>query len=174
LFHDAKIQYIWLHNILCSHILIYYITFTIIWFNQHERANNTKTKSSINKTTNLTSGASGHVFTFHQDRYGSESTWNITDANGTVVASGGPYTDLAANWTQARVTNVTFTATGCYTLTVNDSYGDGINAGYGAGSYKLTNAANLDVVTSNGIFGKQDVKLFQITSLTGFTENADL
>jgi len=138
-------------------------------------ANNSKTKSGILKTTNNSSGASGHVFTFTQDRYGSESTWKITDdATSTIVAQGGPYADLAANGVLAHPVNVNFSATGCYTVTVVDAYGDGINAGYGAGSYQLVNAANQVVISSNGQFATGETKLFELTSLVGIEENTEL
>ena len=133
--------------------------------------NNTGTKSNILISTNSSSGSIGHVFTFVQDRYGSESTWKITeDATATIVAQGGPYADLASNTTLAHPVNITFPATGCYTLMVYDSYGDGINVGTGAGNYNLTNAANQVVVSSTGVFGKSDRKVFNLTSLVDIDE----
>ncbi|MEI6695930.1 MAG: Omp28-related outer membrane protein [Bacteroidota bacterium] len=137
-------------------------------------ANNSQTKSNILKTSNTTSGATGHVFTFTQDQYGSESTWKITDDAANIIASGGPYADLTAAGVLAHPVNLTFSATGCYTLTVVDAYGDGINAGYGAGSYQLVNAANQVVVSSNGQYGTGEQKLFQLLSLIGIDENAGL
>jgi len=132
-------------------------------------ANNTKNKTFV-MTTNNTNGAP-HVFTFVQDRYGSESTWKIVaDATGNVVASGGPYTDLTANGTVTHTQNITFNAAGCYSVYVYDSYGDGINAGFGAGNYNLKNAANQVVITSNGQFGSMEKKIFNLTSLIGVEE----
>ncbi|MFZ4399810.1 MAG: Omp28-related outer membrane protein [Bacteroidales bacterium] len=138
--------------------------------------NNSKTLSNILKTTNATTYSIGNVFTFVQDQYGSESTWKITDdATSTVIAQGGPYADLAASGTLSHTTNVAFTATGCYTVMVYDAYGDGINSGYGVGSYNLTNAANEVVVSSTGSFGKEERKVFNVTSLLiGIEENAEL
>ncbi len=137
--------------------------------------NNSATKANILMTTNTTNGATGHVFTFLQDRYGSESTWKFfEDATGTVVAQGGPYADLAANGTLVHTHDITFSATGCYTLMVYDAYGDGINAGTGAGNYNLKNAANEVVVSSNGVFGKEDRKVFNLSSLVGVEDNATI
>jgi len=136
-------------------------------------ANNSATKSNILMSSNSSSGSTGHVFTFVQDQYGTESTWKITeDATGTVVAQGGPYANLAAAGILAHTANVTFSATGCYTLMVYDAYGDGINAGTGAGNYNLKNAFNQVVVSSNGIFGKEDRKVFNLLSLVGIEETA--
>lgn len=132
-------------------------------------ANNSKSKTFV-MTSNNTNGVP-HVFTFVQDRYGSESTWKIIeDATGNIVASGGPYSDLTANGTATHTHNVSFNATGCYTVYVYDSYGDGINAGYGAGNYNLKNAANQIVISSTGQFGNVEKKIFNLTSLIGVEE----
>ncbi|MCB9168835.1 MAG: hypothetical protein H6597_03415 [Flavobacteriales bacterium] len=68
------------------------------------------------------------------DRYGSETTWNITDAGNNTYASGGPYTDQASNGAYPQSDVVVCLPPGCYTLTVNDAYGDGICCAYGSGA----------------------------------------
>ena len=55
------------------------------------------------------------------DNYPGETTWSLTDASGAVVAAGGPYATAAVE----EVTQVCV-APGCYTFTINDSFGDGI------------------------------------------------
>lgn len=61
-----------------------------------------------------------YVLTIIDDYWSSERTWDIVDADGTVVESGGPYADGSGTNTAA------FTlADGCYTFTIYDSYGDG-------------------------------------------------
>ena len=82
------------------------------------------------------------------DNYGSETSWTLTDANGATVMSGSGYGN-----------NTSYTATeqlcyGCYTLTVNDSYGDGICCSFGNGSYSFT--VNGEVVASGELqqFGR--------------------
>ncbi len=108
-----------------------------------------------------------YTFDFNQDRYGSESTWEIVlEATGAVLASGGPYADLAANGVLLHSSQVTLPSVDCYAVKVYDSYGDGINSGYGAGNYKLYNSLNQNVLLSNGVFEAEDVKPFKVTSLT--------
>ena len=72
------------------------------------------------------------------DRYGSETTWTVKNSAGVTVASGGPYTDAAANGTYPQP-DVTFNlaANDCYTLEVKDSYGDGYDSGYGNGNVEI-------------------------------------
>ena len=62
-----------------------------------------------------------------------ETTWAITDENGTTVLSGGPYT----NNNNTPISESTNLDPGCYTFTINDSYGDGICCAYGTGSYSF-------------------------------------
>ena len=100
------------------------------------------------------------VFNLTPDNYGSETTWAITDDNGNTVLSGGPYTNN-------NNTPITASATldiGCYTLTINDSFGDGICCAYGNGSFSLSQCGS--IIYSGGSFGSTDVFDFCVTSST--------
>lgn len=115
-------------------------------------------------------------FTLIGDRYSSETSWTLKNAVGTTLFSGGPYTDLGANGTQTLVNNVAWSlpANGCYTLTVNDSFGDGINSGYGAGSFNVKTNAGAITVFNNTTFstGSSASNSFRNTALS--SESFDL
>ena len=100
------------------------------------------------------------------DAYGSETTWDIKDDNGSVVLSGGPYNNLGAagTTTETAVSGTLVTQT-CHTFTIYDSYGDGIDAGYGAGSFTVTDGSGA-VLTSGGQFADSDGGAFK-TGSTG-------
>ena len=100
------------------------------------------------------------------DAYGSETTWDIKDDNGLVVLSGGPYNDLGAAGTtiEAPVSGTLATQT-CHTFTIYDAYGDGIDAGYGVGSFTVTDGSGT-VLTSGGQFADSDGGAFK-TGSTG-------
>jgi len=84
------------------------------------------------------------------DNYPEETSWTIRDANNAVVYSGGTY----GNQADGSTINIAVPmAAGCYTLTFNDSYGDGICCSYGNGSYTLTNQDNGTTLASGGSFG---------------------
>jgi len=91
--------------------------------------------------------------TFVQDRYGSESSWEVKDEAGVTVAQDGPFTDLSANGTQSHVKSFTLSPNKCYTLSVKDGFGDGINSGFGTGGFTLK-VGGVVAVTSNGQYGK--------------------
>ena len=93
-------------------------------------------------------GNSTVVLTLLTDNYGSETSWALTDGSGSTVASGSGY---ANNTTYTETFSL---AAGCYTFTINDSYGDGICCSYGNGSYSLDEGStNLG---SGGSFGSSE------------------
>lgn len=125
--------------------------------------NNLITKS-IPLTTKI-ANSTNMSMVFTTDQYGSESTWVISDeVSGTVLASGGPYTDLAASGTSVQPTvNFTVVPSTCYKVVVNDAYGDGFNAGTGAGNYVIK-SGGVNLYTMNGVMGLQDIKLFKTSA----------
>lgn len=71
------------------------------------------------------------------DRYGSETTWELYDSLGEVIASGGPWADGSANQAYPRPNVDVCLGSGTYTFVIYDSYGDGMNTGTGVGFYRL-------------------------------------
>ena len=131
-------------------------------------ANNVLTKS-ITLTTKVANNAN-LTMAFTQDQYGSETSWEITEeVSGTIIASGGPYLDLAASGIQLNSSPFTVNSNLCYKVTVNDTYGDGFNAGTGAGNYQIKDGATV-IYTMNGVMSTQDIKLFKTSAFTSINE----
>ena len=94
------------------------------------------------------------TFELTLDDYGSETTWElINDNTNQVVLNGGPYSDNQAG---TKKTTSLCIPDGCYTLYVDDSYGDGICCTYGNGSFILKDINGSTVGFSNGNFGYYD------------------
>ncbi|WP_412724358.1 endonuclease [Alteromonas sp. D210916BOD_24] len=93
------------------------------------------------------------------DNYGSETSWEITNANNQVEASGGNY---ASNQSYSESVCL---SEGDFTFTINDTYGDGICCSYGSGSYSLV----MDGVTvsSGGTFSASESTSFTLGSTGG-------
>lgn len=90
------------------------------------------------------------VFTIILDDYPEETSWTITDVNGTTItASNGTYASEADG---ATVTENICLPDGCFDFTLNDSYGDGICCGYGIGSYTLADVDGNILFSSTGEF----------------------
>lgn len=131
-------------------------------------ANNVVTKS-IPLTTKVANNAN-LTMEFTQDQYGSESTWEIREeVSGTVVASGGPYSDLGASGVLLNTQAFSVNSNLCYQVFVYDAYGDGFNAGTGAGNYKIKDGATV-IYTMNGVMTDIDLKLFKTSVFAGINE----
>ena len=116
-----------------------------------------------------------YTFRLQQDYYGSETTWNIKNAAGTTLYSGGPYANTYVNSTTvspipALITqNWILTSNQCYTFTINDSGNDGICCGTGLGDsgtgYYDIKLSDGTVVTSGASFKSSESKSFTTNSL---------
>lgn len=110
----------------------------------------TKTATSINMQMDFT-----------QDRYGSESKWTIyNEVTNAVIETDGPFSNLAANGTLLHTKTFTIDSATCYKLVVEDSFGDGINTGYGVGGYVLK-SGGISLITSNGQYDKGEEKYYK-------------
>lgn len=88
------------------------------------------------------------VFNLQLDQYGTETTWELKNSAGTVVQSGGPYPDSPTSALPALMSfNWTLNPDECYTLTVNDSWGDGLYP-YG-GYYNVQSTAGVTLLTGS-------------------------
>jgi len=96
------------------------------------------------------------TFTILTDDYPGETTWSVTDAAGATIMSGGPYSTTAIFTTTACV------ATGCYDVTINDSYGDGICCAYGVGNYSMSSDGN--TLVTGGEFLYTETTNFCVTT----------
>lgn len=112
------------------------------------------------------------TLTLNTDNYGGETSWQISDSQSSVVASGDSY-----------ASNNTYTETQClpdgdYSFTLFDSYGDGICCSYGQGSYSLT--AGSQTLASGAAFTYSETTAFSLgggsgglPDLTGYYADAD-
>lgn len=126
---------------------------------------------TITKTFNVDPNGVDVDFTLITDCYGSEITWNIVDDQNNVVVSGGPYTNVAGGATYVKSFCL---EVGCYTFTINDSYGDGM---YGSqwqncsvdGDYFATTAAGVplfEMTAPNADFGNSTSHQFCVIDNT--------
>lgn len=97
------------------------------------------------------------------DAFPEETTWEITDSTGTVVASGGDDygpPSAAASRLKEYQHNITL-PDGCYTFTIFDVFGDGLNDGVVEGSFLLT-CSILTHASGVGNFGSSDSTDFAV------------
>ncbi len=83
------------------------------------------------------------------DNYPEETSWNITDVNLNIIASGGTYPAQP----DGSTLNIALCALdGCYTLNMFDIYGDGLCCQFGNGSFTLSEVNGGAILASGGQF----------------------
>ena len=99
-------------------------------------------------------------FNILTDDYPAETTWLITDENGATVMSGGPYATAQTLYAESICVGA-----GNYTLSVNDSFGDGMQYGDVIGDYNLSDGDGniLAEIVPGGNFGTQGLHPFTIS-----------
>ncbi|QHI37365.1 PII-type proteinase [Kordia antarctica] len=98
------------------------------------------------------------------DNYPEETSWEITNSGGVVVASGGTYASQADGSTLNIA--VGCLDDGCYDFTITDAYGDGICCSYGNGSFTLTNSTSGATLASGGSFTTSETTNFCLVATT--------
>ena len=102
------------------------------------------------------------------DNYGSETTWNLKDANGFIVAQGGPYSNNLTTSLEIGIPS----SNECYTFTINDAIGDGICCGYGIGSYSISDDSGNEIF-SGGEFSSTEATTFRVGEPLGLNSFMD-
>ena len=99
-----------------------------------------------------------------QDQWGEQTTWNIVNSAGEIVAEGGPYQHLAGSGsTQVNVANITdLPANECYMFTIFDNNNNGICCAYGDGYYYIKDANGNKFIEGAGDFGSEASHVFSI------------
>jgi len=85
------------------------------------------------------------------DDYGSEVTWELADASGTILFEGGGYDDV---FDGEIIQEELCLEDGCYTFTVNDAFGDGICCDFGDGYFQLLSEDGSVLAASDGNYGE--------------------
>lgn len=141
-------------------------TYTIVISSNDDNASD----NTINQLLSPAPDAATNVVTveIETDAYGAETTWEIRDGSNTVIDQGGPYNNLSAVGTTVQPpVDVTVPANDCINFIIMDSYGDGMDSGYGAGNYAVKDA-NGTTLVSGGAFGDEESGKFKsgVASLT--------
>ena len=84
------------------------------------------------------------VLKLRKDANGSQTQWALADSNGTVIRTGGPYANGPSAWVQDTVDLVP----GCYSFTVIDLAGNGLNSS----GYTLSTIDNWRMLKATGTF----------------------
>ena len=99
-----------------------------------------------------------------QDQFGEQTTWNIINSAGEIVAEGGPYQHLVGQGaTQTNVATLNNIPTDdCYLFTIFDTNNNGICCNYGNGYYYIKDANGDKIVEGDGDFGAMAAHSFML------------
>lgn len=125
--------------------------------------------------------------TINFDDFPEDTTWDIKNENGEIVASGGPYTGgsnielgIPSEFANTEYTETLCFPDGCYNFTLYDSFGDGIdNSLSGLPPYTLQiNDANSELITGNNFSSNEIQSQFctacnESTPLTTITASSN-
>lgn len=106
------------------------------------------------------------------DSYPTETSWDIKNSEGTIIASGGSYPTTMAN--QLIEQEFQLEEMGCYSFTIYDVYGDGLNAAaYGGinGFYQIKSGGSTLLAGGSNKQFKKETKPFKATEVQVGIEN---
>ncbi|HKK74088.1 MAG TPA: M12 family metallo-peptidase [Saprospiraceae bacterium] len=104
------------------------------------------------------------------DLFGSETSWEIQDANGNQLAQGSGYSNKLAG--QKYVTSLCLPE-GCYEVIVRDSDGDGLCCDYGQGSFTLINTTDGTILAQGAQFSSLTTESFCLSGSGDDGDNND-
>jgi len=115
-------------------------TLSITSSNPNGQTDENNANDNLNVSFIAIANAQQMLLTLDMDCYGSEISWNVKEqGTNTVLFSGGNYSNESPNGEQ--IIEEFCLANGCYTFTIEDSFGDGLNgascSGVTAGDYKI-------------------------------------
>ncbi len=114
----------------------------------------------------------------NQDQFGEQTTWDIINSLGEVVASGGPYAHLiASGGTQLHVETIEDIPTGAdYLFNIYDDNDNGICCAYGDGWYKIkvNDVYIIGQDQDNGEFGGHGSELIKVNRKTDAVGENDI
>ena len=91
-----------------------------------------------------------------QDKYGAQITWELLGSDYSVLASGGPYTNLEGQTPiELHRVGVKVPMGECVKFVIKDSKSNGICCRYGDGFYRILNSKGKAVVNGDGDFGAE-------------------
>ncbi len=97
------------------------------------------------------------TFTINTDNYPQETAWTLYDElNDAAIDSD----QLSSNDTDVYTREICVDYGSCFSLSVTDTYGDGICCGFGQGDFFLTNSSDEVIFTNDGDFGSEAIELF--------------
>lgn len=95
-------------------------------------------------------------FTINTDNFPQETAWTLYDELNEEIVDA----DQLTIDTEVYTREICIDYGSCYSLSVTDTYGDGICCGFGQGDFLMTNSSGEVLFTNDGDFGSEAIELF--------------
>ena len=112
--------------------------------------------NSSSITTDLDSDFDNVTLIINADNFPQETSWILYDETGNELVASGAL-DFGDD---VYIEDICVDYNSCFTLTVNDEYGDGICCGYGQGDFLMVNSSGDTLLTNDGDFGSSAEESF--------------
>lgn len=138
--------------------------------------NNSNNTGSINFAKAVSTESTNITIKITLDRYGYETTWNLKNSAGTIVAQNpAGYPEYGSNGAYPQPDINLTLPYDCYTFSIADAYGDGMCCAYGNGGYQILADGVLISGMNGGNFGGGESKTFEVQNPLSLSDfNADL
>jgi len=140
----------------------------IVASNPNGQSDGNVNNNTVSKNFTIFEDAVEYSLVLVVDNYADETTWEVRDANNTLLYSGGPY---AQGIDQTVITQAMCLGNGCYTFKIFDSWGDGMCCQWGQGSYSVLDNNGATLFTG-GQFTNEASHNFCVTSVSVNEESA--
>lgn len=114
------------------------------------------TNNLASTTTDLDSDYDIITLVINADNYPGETSWEVIDESTNLVIASGGVNGAGETFTEDICVNYG----SCFTLSVYDSYGDGICCGFGLGDFEMLDASGAQLAYNNGDFGHEAHEVF--------------
>ncbi|MGB0427955.1 MAG: PEP/pyruvate-binding domain-containing protein, partial [Flavobacteriales bacterium] len=130
---------------------------TLNLLNVNSQVDGDLTNNSATATTTLDSDHDIITLIINADNYPGETSWELYDEGANQIVAGG---DLPVGAGLTYTEDICLDYTSCFSLSVYDSYGDGICCAYGIGDFLMLNALGDTIVMNDGEFTYEAQEVF--------------
>lgn len=109
------------------------------------------------------------MVTVRTDNAPEETTWDVRAEDGTVIKTGGPYTQTLHMYKDT----VYLPTAACYTFTIYDSGNNGICCGNGSGVYFISTSSPSTTIKTGNIFGSKEFTEFSMDWPQGMNDRKE-
>ncbi|MEP1032801.1 CARDB domain-containing protein [Ekhidna sp.] len=144
---------------------------SVILVNPNESTDEVTTNNESSTSVDFDSNLDQVVLTLNTDEFPEETSWELLNAEGSVVESGGPYPDQILT-TITEIICVDPDA--CYEFVIYDAFADGICCDFGSGSYEIADKNDVIIFAGDGMYSNSESTNFCVGTSCNLNATVDV